>query len=151
MPTDPVLLLRTLSTPYPSLEIEPGKPCCLTDLLKAAVEPSDLKAPAYAICRMARLGNGDYRPQPVEWSEWVPLQNEWLQKLGIKISRQTLHRLWKNGYVVIRQTSPNIHELNLASFVAHLNRVHNDPHFWSSQADDGTAMTRREAYSKEIY
>ena len=149
--SDPVLLLRTLSTSTAPLEIEPGKTCCLTDLLKASVEPIDLKAPPYAICRMVRLANGDYRPVPVEWSEWVPLQNEWLQKLGIKISRQTLHRLWKNGYVIIRQTSPSIHELNLASFVAHLNRVHNNPHFWASQADDGSKLTRRAAYSKEIY
>jgi len=116
-----------------------------------ALDPSQVKAPPFAICRMTRLGNGDYRPVPVEWGEWISLRDDAAARLGINLSRNTLIRLWLNGYIKMRQPSPQIYELNLASLVDHLRAVRDDSGFWSRPAADGTNRTRREAYAKEIY
>lgn len=129
--------------------IEPGDQYQITDLIEQTLSPGDLKSPPYAICYMRRLPNGDYRPEPVEWGEWVPLKDEWLTALGIKISRQTVYRLSCNGYVQLRKISPHILELNLASLVQHLRNVQDDPDFWDCRADDGSVETRRMAYLKK--
>lgn len=140
----PILLLE--STESSSVEIAPGETFGL-----APASPESLKAPSFAICRMMRLGNGDYRPVPVEWAEWVNLREGVAEKLGSRLSRQTLHRLWRNGYIQMRQPSPQVVELHLGSLIDHLQAVRNDPAFWSRPAGDGTKRTRRQAYSRDIY
>lgn len=153
MSSEQLVITRNIAgtAPRVPIEIEPGTQCRLTDLVEQTITPGDLKAPPYVICHMRRLPNGDYRPEPVEWSGWVQIADSGLKKLGLNISRQTLHRLWKNGYVVARQISPAIIELNLASFIEHLNRVDNDPYFWSSKSENHPGLTRREAFSRQIY
>lgn len=148
----PILLCRNISGARTSapLQIEPGIHYAVTDLIEQTLTPADLKSPPFAICYMRRLPNGDYRPEPVEWGEWVPLKDEWLTALGVKISRQTVYRLAANGYVDLRQISPHIKELRIASLVGHLRNVQSDPDFWSRQADDGSLENRREAYLKKI-
>lgn len=147
----PILLCRNISGARTSapLQIEPDGRFAVTDLIEQTLTPGDLKAPPFAICYMRRLANGDYRAEPVEWGEWVPLKDEWLGALGIKISRKTVFRLWNNGYLDLRKVSPHIMELRLASLVEHLRNVQDDPGFWDRQADDGSVETRREAYLKK--
>jgi hypothetical protein len=147
---EPIVILESID-PAAIVEVAPGERYGLTDLVaKSVATPAKLKAPPYAICRMVRLGNGDYRPVPVEWSTWVPATSSLAKRLGANISRKTLQRLWLNGYIEMRQTSPHIIELNLESLVAHLRAVHDDPDFWSRPATDGTPRTRRAAYVAEI-
>lgn len=147
----PLLLCRNISgaKTLAPIQLEPGAHYGITDLIAQTLSPTDVKAPPFAICRMRRLANGDIRPEPVEWGDWVPLKDEWLTKLGIKISRQTVYRLAYNDYVQIRRVSPCILELNLASLVDHLRKVQDDPEFWDRKADDGTQRTRREAFAKK--
>jgi hypothetical protein len=147
---EPVLILENID-PGAVVEVAPGERFGLFDLAaKAVARPATLKAPPYAICRMVRLGNGDYRPVPVEWSTWVPATSGLIKKLGANISRKSLQRLWLNGYIEMRQVSPHVVELNLESLITHLRAVHDDPEFWSRPASDGTQRTRRAAYASEI-
>ncbi len=152
MKKEPLILLEHAAPPGGDVELAPGERLALSDLVAGAVEDARLlKAPSYALCRMMRLGNGDYRPVPVEWSNWVAVNADLAARLGMKISRQTLQRLWRNGYIVMRQTSPHVVELNLESFVEHLRRVHDNPGFWGEAAPECPNLSRRAAYVSEIY
>lgn len=144
----PTLLLKTTEKfrrDHP-VEIEPGQACHISDLVAEAVEPTDLIAPSYAICRMVRQPDGDYRPVPCDWSEYVSASPEALRRIGLTMARKTLLRLWANNYIEMRRPTPQTLEVNLESLVRHFREVTADPNFWKQSAGDGTRRTRAEAY-----
>jgi hypothetical protein len=86
--------------------------------------------PRCAIVTFSQNDRGDLVARELDWTEWLPVRNDRLAELGIRLSQQTILRLGYNGYIRLRRPAPQTHEFHLGSLRAHLKRVESDLGFW---------------------
>lgn len=125
-PTDHLILLP--ENQLQEVELTPGH---------KSLAPVEM--PNYAIFQMRRLPNGDIRPTLVEWTEWIPITDKDLADAGIPVSRQTIRRLGRAGFLEIDRIVPGRYALSLSSWVAHMKAVRENPDFWSKSTIEGRA------------
>ena len=93
----------------------------------------------YGMVQFKRLSTGDFRPLLKLIPQHVRLSEQrGAEDLGCPgVSYQTLHRLFKNGFIKGSMITPRTTSINVESWLEHL-RATQDPDFWTPD--------RRQAY-----
>ena len=99
------------------------------------IDPASI--PDILLARTHRAADGAIRLVPAG-EQWIRVDSETVEALGLKGNWQTLLRLAACGFIEIVRPSPRTSLLNLASWWSHLRRVAEDPDFW----DEGTPAGR---------
>jgi len=111
---------------YPSrkvLEVAPG--------IKTAPLPKE-HVPEIALTKMRACGDGTYQPVLIIHEPKIRVIEA--ARL-LHVPYRTLLRLCRGGFVESEQISPNNHQVSLSSWFAHVDRVREDPEFWSRKAN----------------
>lgn len=94
-----------------------------------------------ALMQLVPEGGGSYRLVAQITPRWFAVTTENLHKLGIGISRKSMIKLIRAGFVCGQQTLPQVHQFDYHSWLAHLEATAG-PGFWES-CDAGRKITNR--------
>jgi hypothetical protein len=107
-----------------TIEVAPGRR--VVDLPRELVR-------RVAIAEWIPQGDGTYKPVARVHDEEIPLTDDLPQRLGLGVSHDTLKRLIKAGFVRGCRVAPNRHIFYLQSYYDHVERVREDPDFWTRE------------------
>jgi hypothetical protein len=113
-------------TLYPSrkkIEIAPG--------VRVAQLPRE-HVPELAIIRWQAIGDGTYRPIVKVYEPRIRVTDA-ARILGLDY--RTLLRLFRAGMIEGEQIAPNNIQVSLTSWFEHVEKVRNDPEFWSRKTN----------------
>ena len=136
IPRPPVLTqdsgLRTKDSRLPQIRLVPsGKTIQITPGL--AIQPAPLAAvPAFGVIEWHRHADGRFEPRLVTKDEWFALADDMFAKLGLSISRETLIRLGRSGFIRLRRPTPGLIEVNLESLITHFENCEEED-FWTEE------------------
>ncbi len=98
-----------------------------------AVQPVPLAAvPAFGVVEWHRRPDGSFEPKLVSHDEWVGLSDMMTDKIGVSISRETLIRLGRAGFIRLRRPTPGLIEVHIGSLIDHFESVE-DEEFWTPE------------------
>jgi hypothetical protein len=103
---------------------------------------ADNVIPPVALAQLVPQGGGHYRLVAQIAPRWFAVTTENLKKLGIGISRKSMIKLIRAGFVSGQQTLPQVHQFDYHSWLAHLEAVA-EPGFWE-RCDAGRKISNRE-------
>ena len=132
MPASPYSPI-TDSAACPIIEVAPGvfRP-----------SPPGAALPHYGIVRLRRLANGHLEMVPKTFRGYVRGGASLRNHCGIDICRNTIVRLWRNGFIRATQPSPQTILVDVDSLLQHL-RDCSEPGYWTAE--------RRRQYKDYIY
>jgi len=98
-----------------------------------SVQPAPLAAvPAFGVVEWTRLADGRFEPKLLVHSEWFKLTRDPSKQLGLPVSRDTLLRLGRAGFIQLRRFTPFEIQVNLQSLIEHLENCEEDD-FWTPE------------------
>lgn len=106
----------------------------------------DNPIPPVALAQLVPAGGGTYRLMAQITPRWFAVTGENLQKLGIGISRKSMVKLIRAGFVDGQQTLPQVHQFDYHSWLAHLTATA-EPGFWEQvhpRGNPARKITNRE-------
>ena len=130
------------------LPVVGAKPGTLAEVMpgKKFVQLPSASLPEVVVAEVVPQGEGTFRLVGRVCPRWFTVKSDTLAKLGIGISRNSMKRLIRAGFVEGQMTIPGVVEFNYHSYLAHHARA-SDPEFWD-QTDDGHKLTNRERLRK---
>jgi hypothetical protein len=119
--------------PGTTIEPEPGK--------RFVALPHGDVIPPVAMAQLIPEGGGSYRLVAQITPRWFAVTEENFKKLGIGISRKSMVKLIRAGFVDGTQTLPQVHQFDYFSWLAHLEATRT-PGFWEKEEMRGEPPIR---------
>ncbi|WP_043588970.1 hypothetical protein [Geminisphaera colitermitum] len=142
LPVSPALSVPALR-PLERVQVAPGH---FVDM-----HPSEENPPRHTLTELIPVGGGLYRQVTRLMPAWLPFNEETLRKVGISISKSTLHRLGRANLIRVRQTSPSCYEFHYDSWLQHCAAVEADPEFWEKEVETTAGKrTRFQLYREAL-
>lgn len=102
---------------------------------------ADNVIPPVAIAQLVPQGGGTYRLMAQIAPRWFAVTEENLKTLGIGISRKSMIKLIRAGFVEGQQTLPQVHQFDYHSWLAHL-EASKESGFWERAELRGSPAQR---------
>jgi hypothetical protein len=112
---------------HPSLK--PGQPIRITPDLAVLPHAPLAAVPAFGLVEWVRTADGKFEARLITHDQWIALSRYPADQIGLPISRDTLLRLGRAGFIRMRRPTPFEWQYHLGSLIEHLEAAEEED-FW---------------------